>query len=274
VRFKGIVLVVFIAAAPAARARAQAGTVTAQQVIELFEVGASESILIEMIEVRGCRCDVPAAEIQRLRSLGASDALIRAILTAPVPSVSQPPAQPPLSLPATPPQAMPREAPNAHRTFEIMWSPYSFSFQGSDFYGHGGEFAFAARLQPDLAILADASLHRDTFGAATLDVTTYRFGVRAMRSHGERATSFIHVLAGGFHAAGTASGVVGGTVITATETVDGFSMAVGGGLDIGVRPWFGIRVAQGDYSLLYSGELGDSHGVRIGTGLVFRFGGS
>jgi hypothetical protein len=53
--------------------------------------------------------------------------------------------------------------------------------------------------------------------------------------------------------------------------IDGFALAAGGGMDLRIKQWFSWRAFQSDYSFFrITGE--NSNGVRIGTGIVFRFG--
>jgi opacity protein-like surface antigen len=159
---------------------------------------------------------------------------------------------------------------NAHRPFEIGWNVLSYSRQGSvDLYG--GDLSFTAYPSQKIGIVADVAIHSGTVNSLDLTSTTYRFGPKFVFKHGSRVRSFGEVLVGGTHLNGSASITAGGTTTTQSESISGFAMAVGGGLDVGIRPWIAIRVAQVDYSYLHISG-GSSNGVRIGGGLVFRFG--
>jgi hypothetical protein len=59
--------------------------------------------------------------------------------------------------------------------------------------------------------------------------------------------------------------------VTTTRSINGFSMAGGGGLDVAIKPWFAIRVGQLDYDYFrFQGQTLD--GFRAGGGVVFRLG--
>jgi len=84
------------------------------------------------------------------------------------------------------------------------------------------------------------------------------FTVRA--SH---VTPYVHALFGvdRFHV----------NVIGASGTDSAFAMAVGGGLDVPIKPKFAIRVAQVDW-LRTNHFSAAQNNVRLSTGVVFRFG--
>jgi len=174
-----------------------------------------------------------------------------------------------LSLPA-----LAQSPPNEMRRFDINWNIYSFSRQ-SDVNLHGGGLSFAVHLSERLAIVADTSSHTTLDSClCAVDLTTYRFGPRLSHRSGDRITAFGHVLAGGAHARGSSLiSSFGSTAVTVSSTADGFSLAVGGGVDVGIRPWFALRVIQAEYSYIRFGSLdANSNGLRVGGGLVFRFG--
>ena len=59
-----------------------------------------------------------------------------------------------------------------------------------------------------------------------------------------------------------------------SDHTNGLGLLFGGGIDIGVKPWLAVRLPQVDYSMLRFKDYGvTSHGVRVGVGIVFRFGG-
>jgi len=162
------------------------------------------------------------------------------------------------------------EAANAHRPFEIGWNVLSYSRQGSvNLYG--GDLSFTAYPSQRIGIVADVAIHTTNVGTVDLTTTTYRFGPKFVFKHGSRIRTFGEAIFGGVNLSGSQSVVTGGTTTTSTESVNGFAMAFGGGIDIGIRPWIAIRAAQVDYSY-FSVEGGSSNGARIGGGLVFRFG--
>lgn len=164
------------------------------------------------------------------------------------------------------------EDPNEYRTYDIGWNLASYSRQGSvNLYG--GDLSFAAHLNKRIAIVADLAAHQSTSTSPTIRTVTYRFGPRFSVNRGSRFTTFGEVLAGGSRLTGGSSVFFGGTTVTASQSYNGFAFAIGGGVDIGIRPWIAVRVVQFDGSILRFGELDTtSNGYRVGAGLVFRMG--
>lgn len=168
---------------------------------------------------------------------------------------------------------------NEFRRFEIFWAPYSYSRQG-EVNLHGGEFDFAVNATDRLALVADLSGHfqgaeRTFLGlqiAGDMEVWAYRFGPRFTLHKTDRATVFAHGLAGGTRLVLSRRFSNGNTTIVESSHIDGFSMAIGGGIDVAWKRWLAVRAVQADYSLLHYSDLGTSNGLRIGGGLVFRFG--
>ena len=123
--------------------------------------------------------------------------------------------------------------------------------------------SLGAHLNERWAIVADVDMHEPSNDSYR--VTTYRFGPRMTRRAGERVTTFAHFLAGGAHLSIPSLG-------SGSPTSNGFAMLMGGGVDIGIKPWIGIRALDGGYSALHFSGGGWSHGMRLGGGVVFRFG--
>jgi hypothetical protein len=160
--------------------------------------------------------------------------------------------------------------PNAHRSYEIGWNFASYSRQGSlNFYG--GDLSLTGYLSQRMGIAADFAIHKNSTSGVDVTTTTYRFGPKFVMPRGKRFTAFGEILAGGTRLSGTSSRFVFGTTVNASQPLNGFALAVGGGVDIGIRPWFALRAPQVDYSFLHIGSF-SSNGMRIGGGLVFRFG--
>jgi hypothetical protein len=78
------------------------------------------------------------------------------------------------------------------------------------------------------------------------DFVTYRGGVRYSKRPGNRITGFAQVLAG------TAIGYKAQCDCSSNPSIDrgnGFSFSAGGGLDVGLKKWFGVRVIQAEYEM-------------------------
>jgi hypothetical protein len=102
-------------------------------------------------------------------------------------------------------------------------------------------------------------------------VTAYRFGPQFYGPHGGRISTFGEFLAGGTRITASSTTSFLGVSNKTSVSLNGFAAAAGGGVDLRIKPWFGWRIVQADYSFLrFVGE--NSNGARLGTGLVFRFG--
>jgi len=87
---------------------------------------------------------------------------------------------------------------------------------------------------------------------------TYMFGPVIAARQSERVTPFVHALFGGAHASNGVS-------------FNGFSMALGGGLDVKVNNNVAVRFVQADWLLTRFEGITDKKNVRVSTGIVFRF---
>src|SRR5262245_11900681 len=151
---------------------------------------------------------------------------------------------------------------NEFRRFEINWNVLSYSRQES-LNQYGGTLGFTAHLNERWGIVADVGVHEPI--SSGLRTTTYRFGPKLSHRVGNRVTTFAQVLAGGVRLNIPDLGAL-------SPSSNGFSMLIGGGLDVGIRPWFAIRAIEGGYSGFHLSGGGWSNGARVSAGIVFRFG--
>jgi opacity protein-like surface antigen len=124
-----------------------------------------------------------------------------------------------------------------------------------------------------VGLVGDYSFHRknfsDTVGATTVgvdvDLHTLMGGVELKDNSKEtKVKPFGRVLAGFQHARANVSGVTG-----FDESDNGFSAAIGGGVDFCVSPRVDIRAVQFDYNpTRFGGET--THNFRVGVGIIFR----
>ena len=159
--------------------------------------------------------------------------------------------------------------PNAFRRFEIGWNVVSYSRQESSNL-YGGNLSFAVHASMRFGFVSEVDVH-DTIGSPKVEIVTYRFGPRLYVSTKGRMTPFAEILAGGTRVTTSFTEIFSGGRTTTSFSSNGFAFAAGGGLDVGIKPWFAWRAIQSDYSLLRI-EGATSNGVRLATGIVFRFG--
>ncbi len=160
---------------------------------------------------------------------------------------------------------------NAQRRFEINWNVLSYSRLGDTDFG-GGTLGLTLHATERLGIVAEVGVHELADFGPNLELTTYRFGPRYSRRHGKRLTMFAEVLAGGARATNKVTLFsLGPSTTTTTTSVNGSAFGAGGGVDIGIRPWIAFRAVEAEYSFVRLNGS-NNNGVRIGIGVVFRFG--
>jgi opacity protein-like surface antigen len=94
-------------------------------------------------------------------------------------------------------------------------------------------------------------------------------GPQYKRHSEDRVQPFVHALFGAtiFHGL-TTSVTPGGNVFT-MDDVNGFGMALGGGLDVRVNKHFEVRLIQADFTPTHLGP-GWQTNYRIGVGVIFK----
>ena len=103
--------------------------------------------------------------------------------------------------------------------------------------------------------------HQYVAGTQVDSKLSYRGGVRFSKRTGSRITMFVQGLAGGesgYRNAGFADN-------------SGFSFAAGGGVDVGLKNWLGLRIVQANYQMTRV-DGATVNGFRFSPGLVFRIG--
>jgi hypothetical protein len=155
--------------------------------------------------------------------------------------------------------------PDEFRRFDIGFNVASFA-RIEDMNGWGGQLGFVARLNRKIGVVGDFDVHRNN-EIATTDLIGYRVGPRIYGHHGTRLTTFGHFLVGG----GQLKQSVTFNGVTSSQSINGFSMLAGGGMDVGIKPWFAIRIGQVDYDYFRFSGIGVD-GIRVGGGVVFRMG--
>ncbi|HVF45384.1 MAG TPA: outer membrane beta-barrel protein [Pyrinomonadaceae bacterium] len=141
--------------------------------------------------------------------------------------------------------------------------------------GFNGVNAFVkGNVSRHVGLVGDYSFHRKSFNetvgtttvGADVDLHTLMGGVELKDNSTEtKVKPFGRLLAGFQHARANFNGLTG----VADESDNGFSAAVGGGIDFRVSPRVDIRAIQLEYNpTRFGGET--THNFRIGVGIIFR----
>jgi opacity protein-like surface antigen len=156
---------------------------------------------------------------------------------------------------------------------------YSFvRIEGSNL--HGWNVSLAGNVNRNLGIVGDFSGHYNsesaTVGTAVtssnLTLTSLMAGPRVSDRSLRWFTPFAHALFGMTRVnADVTVNQPGIPTSSASNDVTGFSMALGGGLDITLRQGFAIRMFQADYYLIRSDGF-RHEGARVSAGVVVRLG--
>ncbi len=103
-----------------------------------------------------------------------------------------------------------------------------------------------------------------------LRLTSFLVGLRRTWHRGHRISPFGQLLLGGAHASGALTPTPAGLAGSANA----FAMAAGGGVDVKIMRHVALRLVQADYYLTrFDNSVNDhQNNLRIGAGLVFRFG--
>lgn len=170
-----------------------------------------------------------------------------------------------------------------------VFGGYQYLHAGNiDSFGHGAntngwDTAATVNLNSYLGVTADFSGSYKTanvpgpFGGsnsfqAHVRVYTYTFGPVVSLNSGGTLKPFAHVLFGGAHLRPNGCVIFSGSPDECgSGSYSGFAMMLGGGIDVKAGKSVAIRLVQFDWAHLPSGGGGGNNGVRVSTGLVFRF---
>lgn len=157
--------------------------------------------------------------------------------------------------------AVAQETRSAARTLEISHAPFNYIRKGGANHG-GGCADVSVTLTDSVALVGQFCGTNQSLAGKDVDpLIGYRGGARFSRRPGNRFTTFIQALAGGesgYRHVGFANN-------------SGFSFGAGGGADVGLKNWLGLRIVQVDYQFTrVTGRTLNS--VRLGAGLVLRIG--
>jgi len=157
--------------------------------------------------------------------------------------------------------AFAQEAPSAVRKVEIDYSPYGF-VKAAGPTRQGGCSGVSVSATDSVALVSEfCGTHQYVSRTQVDSLLSYRGGVRFNKRTGSRITTFVQGLAGG-ESGYRHRGFAGNS---------GFSFAVGGGVDIGLMNWLGLRIVRANYQMTRVGGT-TVNGFRFNPGLVFRIG--
>jgi hypothetical protein len=163
---------------------------------------------------------------------------------------------------------------NEFRRFEIGSNILSYAWYGDEDFA-GGNLSFVFHKSTRLAFVADLTVYENIDLLFTdEELTLYTFGPRYTLSRGGHWMFFGQALAGGARVTDSVSTIFGPSTTTTSTSENGFSLTAGGGIDLGLKNWIAIRLAQVDYSFVHFGGLSETNrnGVKAAIGVVFRFG--
>jgi opacity protein-like surface antigen len=127
---------------------------------------------------------------------------------------------------------------------------------------NGWNAALTGNLNHWLGVTGDFSGAYKTISGVSLKQHTFMFGPTISSHSSDKFTPFAHALFGGAHFSGSGFGG------SASDTA--FAMALGGGVDVGVKN-FAVRIGQFDYLMTRFGGTSQNN-FRYSAGIVFRFG--
>jgi len=156
---------------------------------------------------------------------------------------------------------------------------YSYTrIEGSDL--HGWNFEVAGNANRNLGIVGDFSgqynSEKFTLGTASsssnLTLTSVMGGIRASEREMKWFTPSVDALFGFTRInADVTTAQPGVPNVTASNDVTGFSMVIGGALDVNMSRRVAVRLFQADYLVIRADGF-KHEGARVSAGLVFRLG--
>jgi len=141
----------------------------------------------------------------------------------------------------------------------------AYTYKINKAFGIAGDFGGAygsATVNEGVAGILEAVKYK-------INLYTYAFGpVYSFDSKGN-LKPFVHFLAGGAHASGSACPA--GSSCTSLGGQSGFVMETGGGLDLIHKKSLSYRIFQFDWVYRHIAGQGEGGNVRLSTGILFRF---
>ncbi len=127
---------------------------------------------------------------------------------------------------------------------------------------NGWNAAFTGNVNHWFGVTGDFSGAYKSIGGVSAKAYTCTFGPTfSLRQ--TRTKPFAHVLVGGFHASAGFQGL--------SDSINGFALLAGGGVDVKATEHGAIRVIQGAWIMWHAKGTSDKSNGRISVGVVFRF---
>lgn len=148
-----------------------------------------------------------------------------------------------------------------------VFGGYQFTHIGSsgaDENLNGWNASVTGNFNKYFGVAADFSGSYKTIAGVDVKAYTYTFGPVVSLNHEGTFNPFVHALFGGLHLNGSVTGL-------GSASTNGFTMAMGGGVDAKVAPHFAVRLFQADWVYYHFQGESFSKNVRVSTGIVFRF---
>jgi hypothetical protein len=167
-----------------------------------------------------------------------------------------------------------------------VFGGYSYQHMGGTGL-NGLSASFTGNMNPWLGLTGEISHH--LYGTSVLEplsgtsfnadagLFAFRVGPKFTRRVNDRASLFVHTLAGAYRASVNVELIgINTPNFFVNASGSGFTTAAGGGVDLRVAPRVAVRPVQMDWIYMGSAsfvgqDLGNSNGVRYSGGLVFRF---
>jgi len=252
---------------------AQDAPITNREIIALLKDGVSEDLILHKIQTSGCKCRTAAMDIMVLKGSGASETLIRGIISQTHRTATSP--------------ARPRSAqiPNSELeepkpTVATVFGGYTYGYTedgsgGENWNGWNVATSFAITNWLSIAGEVSGHYHNELVFSSGTDQSIYTFAAGPQFStwgRTRKVRGFGHVMVGG--GLQRAGAVLLGEEIIGVVDVHPV-LLIGGGLDVGVSEHMAFRVFQSDW-VYHFDQVGSATGkdfgmFRLSFGVVGRF---
>jgi len=256
---------------------AQDAPITNREIIALLKEGFSEDLILHKIQTSGCKCRTAAMDIMTLKGSGASETLIKGMISQTHRTATSPVRPRSPQIPQIP--QIPNSELEPKPTVATLFGGYTYGYtegeSGGSLNWNGWNVATSFAITDWLSIAGDVSGHYNDPGAvfAGFNNSIYTFAAGPQFStwgRTRKVRGFAHVMVGGGR---QKVGVLlfGQEIGVGTDVHP--VLLIGGGLDVGVSEHMAVRVFQSDW-VRHFGQVVSSNGFdmfRLSFGVVGRF---